>query len=82
MISITGVYTCVASTDTGSDTDSGTLEVIGIPAQATDKMPYDMTILEGTEITVFCTVTGYPLPTHQWFKVKYLKKTQLIMRIK
>ena len=63
-----GVYTCVAATDTGSDTDSGTLTVTGMPAELLQG-PSDVTVLEGTDIQILCTVKGYPLPTHKWYKV-------------
>jgi len=62
-----GVYTCVAATDTGSDTDSGTLKVTGMPAELLQG-PSDVTVLEGTDIQILCTVKGYPLPTHKWYK--------------
>ena len=67
-IYFSGVYTCVAATDTGSDTDSGTLKVTGMPAELLQG-PSDVTVLEGTDIQILCTVKGYPLPTHKWYKV-------------
>jgi hypothetical protein len=64
-----GTYTCVARTQAGTATDSGTLTVAGIPPTLIAG-PTQMTIPEGADINALCSVTGLPLPRHTWFKVK------------
>ena len=67
---ITGTYTCVASTRTGTATDSGTLTVEGIPPTLIDG-PTEMTVVEGSDVEILCRVSGYPKPSHIWYKVRH-----------
>jgi hypothetical protein len=30
-----------------------------------------MTVVEGTDIDIMCKVSGFPVPTHIWYKVGY-----------
>lgn len=63
----TGTYTCVAWTTTSTASVSGTLTVTGIPPTLVAG-PSRMTVTEHLDLTILCTVTGYPKPTHTWFK--------------
>lgn len=64
----TGIYTCVATTKMGSATDSGTLEVKGIPPTLIQGPQEQTTISEGSDIELLCKVEGFPTPEHIWFK--------------
>ena len=55
-------------TGTGTDTDSGTLTVVGIPPELISG-PSDLTVAEETTIDILCKVQGYPIPKHIWYKV-------------
>lgn len=65
-----GTYTCVAMTETGTDTDSGTLEVVGIPPEVITG-PHDRTVLAGDEIILLCEVKAFPLPNFIWYQSSF-----------
>ena len=68
---LTGAYTCVAMTQVGTATESGTLTVLGIPPSLIAG-PSQVTVKEGSDIAVLCTVYGLPLPKHTWYKVNII----------
>ena len=57
-------------TSTGTATDSGTLEVIGIPPMLVQG-PSEITVKEQTDIELLCEISKntFPLPKFTWFKV-------------
>ncbi|XP_064488749.1 leucine-rich repeats and immunoglobulin-like domains protein 1 [Ornithodoros turicata] len=59
-----GNYTCEASTMQSRDSYTAQLQVYAPPSWI--KHPHDYTAVEGTNVTVPCSVTGHPIPTVTW----------------
>jgi hypothetical protein len=55
-----------------SDSDSGTLEVLGNPPVIVEGMTLEIKPKEGTDIILPCKAEGDPKPKISWYKVSVL----------